>query len=179
MKNVNTATEPSVDYRQEKHYIGIRTIAPFSGMFAVVDPLMKELRKWVNQHGIAEHGPYFLRYHVIDMNGPMDIEVGFMVPTPLVGDELAGDERVKPGVLPAGNYANLVYSGGGMRGNKTLIEWAKANGIPWDRWDDPNGDGFRCRYEAYLTDYRVEPRKTRWQVDLAIKVKDEYKHNAA
>lgn len=174
MKNVNKATEPSIDYREAKHYVGIRTIAPFNGMFAVVDPLMKELRKWVNQQRIAEQGPYFLRYHVIDMNGPMDIEVGFMV-----SSDIAEDERVKSGVLPAGQYANLIYSGGGLRGNKTLIEWAKANGIPWDRWDDPNGDGFRCRYEAYLTDYRVEHRKTLWEIDLAIKVPDDYKHNAS
>ena len=172
MKNVNKASDPSIDYREEKHYVGIRTVAPFSGMFAAVDPLMKELRKWVNQQGISEQGPYFLRYHVIDMSGPMDIEVGFMVPAPL-----PGDERVRPGLLPAGYYATLIYSGGGMRGNKALIDWAKAKGIAWDRWDDPNGDGFRCRYEAYLTDYRVEHRKTLWEIELAIKVNDEYSKN--
>jgi len=36
----------------------------------------------------------------------------------------------------------------------------------------PAGDAFACRYEAYLTDYQVEPRKTKWQVDLAIKLAD-------
>lgn len=56
--------------------MGIRTTAPFRGMFAVVDQLLKELRKWVNEQGIADEGPFFLRYHVIDMNGPMDIELG-------------------------------------------------------------------------------------------------------
>jgi hypothetical protein len=34
------------------------------------------------------------------------------------------------------------------------------------------GEAFACRYEAYLTDYRTEPRKTRWQVDLAFKLRD-------
>lgn len=171
MKNVNTATEPSIDYREAKHYVGIRTVAPFKGMFAAIDPLMKELRQWVSQQSIVG-GPFFLRYHVIDMKGPMDVEVGFMLPAPM-----AGNERIRPAILPAGHYANLIYSGGGYQGNKVLIDWAKAKGIPWDRWDDPNGDGFRCRYEAYLTDYRVEPRKTKWQVELAIKVNDEYMQN--
>lgn len=161
-------SEPEISFREERLYMGIRALAPFRGMFAVRDELLKELRPWVNQHGIAEQGPYFLRYHVIDMEGQMDIEVGFVV-----SDHLPEDKRVKPGSLPSGNYATLVYSRYGMRGNKALIKWARANQIQWDRWDDSAGDAFRCRYEAYLTDYRVEPRKSKWQVELAIKIADE------
>jgi effector-binding domain-containing protein len=97
----------------------------------------------------------------------MDIEVGYVV-----SKHLIGDERVTPSVLPAGNYASLIYTRYGMRGNKALINWAKENDIHWDRWDDPAGDAFRCRYEAYLTDYRIEPRKSQWQVELAIKLAD-------
>ena len=157
-------SEPKIDYREEKLYIGLRTVAPFRVMFAEVDKLLKELRTWVKQHGMADEGPFFLRYYVINMNGPMDIEVGFMVPTPL-----PGDDKVKPGVLPAGRYAILTYSGSGLAGNKALMGWAKANGIAWDRWDDPAGDAFCCRYEAYLTAPRLQPRKTQG-VDLAIKI---------
>lgn len=161
-------SEPKIDDHEEKLYVGIRTVAPFKGMFAVVDTLLKELRIWVKQHNIAEQGPFFLRYHVIDMQGPMDIEVGFVVLT-----HLPGDERIKPGVLPAGRYASLIYTGSGMPGNKALIGWAQTNGIAWDRWDDPAGDAFGCRYEAYLTDYRVEHRKKHWEIHLAIKLADD------
>ena len=90
-------TEPKVSLRNEQPYIGIRVKTPFRGMFAVVDKLLKELRTWVKAHGIADEGPFFLRYHVIDMEGVMDIELGFMVRKPL-----RGDDRVKPGVLPQG-----------------------------------------------------------------------------
>ena len=98
----------------------------------------------------------------------MDIEVGFPVTTPL-----PGDERVKPGKIPAGRFASLIFQGNGYTGNKTLIEWARDNGLKWDRWDDPKGDGFRARYEAYLTDPKVEHRKTKWDVEVAIKLADE------
>jgi hypothetical protein len=37
-------SDPKIEYREEKHYVGIRTVAPFKGMFAVVDKLFKELR---------------------------------------------------------------------------------------------------------------------------------------
>ncbi len=121
---IKMPTEPKIAYREEKPYVGIRTVAPFRGMFAVVDTLLKELRVWVEQHGVADERPFFLRYHVIDMDGPMDIEVGFMVPSPL-----PGDGRVKPSVLPSGRYASLTYTRSGMQGNKALIGWAKDYGV--------------------------------------------------
>lgn len=161
-------SNPTISFREQRLSMGIRTIAPFRGMFAVRDDLLKDLRLWVQHHAIAEEGPYFLRYHVIDMNNQMDIEVGYVV-----SKHLPGDNQVTPGVLPAGNYASLTYTRYGMRGNKALITWAKEQGIQWDCWDDPAGDAFRCRYEAYLTDYRVESRKSAWEVELAIKLADD------
>jgi effector-binding domain-containing protein len=160
--------EPKIDYRAEKPYMGIRTQTPMKGMFKVVDKLFKELSAWLKQQRLEPAGPPFLRYHVIDMAGNMNIEVGFPVET-----ALPDGERMKAGVLPAGRYASLVYIGHGLTGNKALIEWARANGLAWDRWNDPNGDAFRSRYETYLTDPVIEPRKTKWEVEVAIKLRDD------
>lgn len=158
-------TEPKISFRTERQYVGIRVKTPFKGMFATVDKLLKELRSWVNAHGIEDEGPFFLRYHVIDMEGMMDIEVGF-----IVQEAQEGDDRVKPNVIPMGHYISLTYERYAMRGNKALIGWIKENNIRIDRWDDKEGDAFACRYEAYLTDYRVEPKKKAWKVELAIKL---------
>jgi effector-binding domain-containing protein len=57
-------TEPKISLRDEQPSVGIRAKTPFKGMFAVVDTLLKELRTWVKAHGIADQGPFFLRYHV-------------------------------------------------------------------------------------------------------------------
>ena len=167
MKNVNTQSQPRIDYRAEQPTLGIRVQTPFRGMFKVVDGLRKELNGWLAQQGVQPAGPPFLRYHVIDMDGEMDIEYG--VP---VRERMSGDGRVEPGVLPAGRYASLIYSGSGLQGNRALIEWAKQNGVPFDRWDDPKGDAFRARLETYMTDPKVEPRKTKWQVEMAVRVRD-------
>lgn len=158
---------PGIEYRPARHTMGIRIVTPFEGMFAQVDLLLKALRGWVNRKGLAEQGPYFLRYHTIDMAGDMDIEVGFVVRR-----TEAADGRIQPGVMPAGRYAHLTYSRYALRGNQELSIWAKENSIALDRADTPAGDAFACRYEAYLSDYRIEPRKTKWQVDLAIKLVD-------
>jgi hypothetical protein len=95
----------------------------------------------------------------------MDVEVGV-----LTGGPLEGDDRVRTGVLPAGRYATLVYVNHGLRANKALLDWAAAEGLAPDRADDPAGDRFGCRYEAYLTDPRTERMKTRWQIELAFRL---------
>src|SRR5215475_4509075 len=113
---MTTVGKPKIDERAEVQYMGIRTQTPFKGMFSVVTKLFKEINAWVKKQGIEPAGPPFLRYHVIDMEGPMDIEVGVPVAKPL-----AGDDRVHPGVLPGGRYASLIYIGNGYTGNAALI----------------------------------------------------------
>ncbi|MCP2241524.1 effector-binding domain-containing protein [Lentzea aerocolonigenes] len=144
--------------KPEIHYVGIRVTTPFRGMLAVRNTLMDELCTW-------GPGRLFHRLHVIDMNGPMDMEVGLVVPEPH-----EGDDRVRPGVLPAGRYACLTYVNHARRANKLLLEWTRDNGHALDRQDGPGGDHFACRYEAFVTDPRVERMKTKWQVELNIRL---------
>ena len=170
MKNLQFPPEigaPGIDRRVARQYIGLRMITPFEGMFAQTDRLFKELRQWVNTHGLAEQGPYFLRYHVIDMKGLMDVQASFFVKS-----QQTGDGRVTGGVLPGGRYAHLTYSRYALRGNQALLLWVQENKLEVDKEITSKGEAFGCRYEAYLTDYRSEPRKTRWQVDLAIRLRD-------
>ena len=163
-----TISQPKIDERPAQPYMGIREQVPFKGMFREITRLFKALNAWARQQSLEPAGPPFLRYHVIDMSGQMDIEAGLPVTVPL-----PEDDPVRVGVLPAGRYASLVYNGSGLAGNKALIDWARANRLAWDRWDDTNGDAFRCRYETYLTDQDVEPRKTRWKIEVAIKLSDD------
>ena len=127
------------------------------------------MNKWLDKEGIKATGPAFHRFYVINMGKEFELEVGIPV-----AKAVAGDDRVKPDVIVAGNYANLTYTGrnNAYKGNKALVVWAKANGIPWDRWDDPRGDAFRCRYESYLSDRMTDPDKKSWRTNVAIKVKD-------
>ena len=99
-------------------------VTPFRGMLRVRDELLAELYTWLASHDIEPTGPFFLRLHVIDMEGPMDLEVGVVTTS-----ELEGDDRVRPGVLPAGGYATLTYVDHARRANRALIEWTRDNGI--------------------------------------------------
>jgi hypothetical protein len=148
--------------------MGIRTIAPFKGMSKVVDQLRQRMNGWIAEHSIKPAGPPFLRLHVIDMRGLMDLSYG--VP---VDHALPDEGEIQAGELPAGQYASLIYSGGGVSANRALIEWVRAQGLAFDRWKTDQGDNFRGRYESFLTDPQVEPRKSRWEIEVAIKLAEE------
>ncbi|WP_083751572.1 GyrI-like domain-containing protein [Saccharothrix sp. ALI-22-I] len=159
---------PRIVSKPASHYVGIRVVTPFRGMFAVRDKLMNELYAWLDRRSVPDIGPTFFRLHVIDMDGPMDVEVGVVTQ-----EALEGDDRVRAGVLPAGRYAGLTYVNHARRANRTLLEWVRDNGITFDRWDGAAGDHFACRYEAYLTDPRSERMKTKWRVELNILLADD------
>jgi effector-binding domain-containing protein len=156
-----------VEERPDRTYVGVRVVTPFRGMLKVRDELLEEVRRWIEQSEAEPVGHGFLRLHVIDMDGPMDIEVGYFT-----RQRCTGDRRVRPGLMPEGRYATLTYRDHAMRANRALIEWARENGVDFDGRAEPEGDAFVCRYEAYLTDPKREPRKTKWEVELAIKIAD-------
>lgn len=163
-------TEPKIEARPEKHYMGIRTLAAPSEMPQVIGQSLDELFGWFGEQGIEPEGAPILRFNVIDMENKMDIEIGLPVK-----QALGGTERIQAGVLPAGRYAFLVYTGveNGVAGNGVLIDWAKAHGLQWDRWDEPTGDAFRSRYETLIDGPTDKPNPSDWDNEVAIKLADE------
>lgn len=153
-----------VEERAEIPYLGIRVITPFRGMLAARDRLLAEARSGINEAGIETVGYGFLRLHVIDMDGPMDLEAGYFTPEPAQSEH----PRLRPGLMAAGRYATMKYQNHVRRANQALQDWARDSGLVLDRRTVPEGDAFACRYEAFWTNPAVEPRKTRWTVELAI-----------
>lgn len=153
--------------KRARPYAGIRLQAPFGGMFAVATQALKELRAWSKAAGVQDEGPYFLRYYHCDMQDIMDIEAGFVT-----GAAPPDHPRIKPGSLPGGRYASLTYRGNGLRGNQALMQWGRDTGTAFEAIDPTQSESYVCRYEAYLTDYRIEPRKLLWDVELSIKIAD-------
>ena len=168
MKAENSIGPVSIVEKPERSYLGIRFETPFEGMFAVVTKALKELRKWSKENSLSEEGPYFLRYYLTHMKGMMEVEVGLMTES-----GHAGQGRIQPGSLPQGRYATLVYRGNGLRGNQALMKWARDHAITFDSLVAGEAESYTCRYEAYLTEYRAEPRKLLWDVELSIKIAED------
>src|SRR5215204_5678169 len=101
-QSMYSTTEPKIDNRTEQIYAGIRqNVTPQEMGGNIIPELIDELAAWLKQHGIEPQGAPFMRYYVIDMANTLDVEIGFSVAKPVTGDD-----RVKPGVLPAGRYAS-------------------------------------------------------------------------
>jgi hypothetical protein len=153
-----------VEERPAIPYVGIRVTTPFRGMLAARDRLLTEARAAIKEAGIETVGYGFLRLHVIDMDGPMDLEAGYFT----AGPARTAHPRLRPGSMAAGSYATMTYQDHARRANQALQDWARDNDLVLDGRTVPEGDEFACRYEAFWTDPAVEPRKTRWMVELSI-----------
>jgi hypothetical protein len=157
--------EPAkVEERSAIPYVGIRVTTPFRGMLATRDRLLAEARTEIKEAGIETVGYGFLRLHVIDMDGPMDLEAGYFTAGPAHIDH----PRLRPGSMPGGSYATMKYRDHARRANQALQDWARDTTLVLDRRTIAEGDEFACRYEAFWTDPVVEPRKTKWTVELSI-----------
>ena len=164
-------TEPKLDDRPAQPYVGVRSQVPHSELSTVIPQSLDEIFGWLARTGVAKpSGAPFIRYHVINMEDMLDIELG--VP---VASAVAGEGRLQPGVLPAGRYASLVYTGvaNGIPANGALLDWGAKQGLQWDRWDDPKGDAFAGRYETFITEPDDEPDPAKWESEVAIKLADE------
>ena len=163
-------TEPKLEDRKELPYMGIRTQVPMEQMGSGLIPrLHGEVMAWLKQHGVEPAGAPLLRFHVINMPGKMDIELGWPV-----ASVLPGNGRVSAGAIPAGRYASLIYTGimNGIAGNKALLDWGAEQGLVWDTYASDHGDGFGARYESYLTDPADEPDMAKWETEVAIRLAD-------
>lgn len=167
MKAENFAGQPFIEDKPERPYLGMRFQTPFQGMFAVATRHLKALRQWGRDNPQEVNGPFFMRYYHCDMGQTMDVEVGLITHSPL-----QGHGPFRSAFLPQGRYLRMVYRGNGLRGNQALMQWAANHSLQFDPLDANEKESYVCRYEAYLTDYRVEPRKLLWDIELSIKLAD-------
>lgn len=167
MKAPNVIGAPSIVELPGRTTVGQRWSTPFEGMFATVTPVLKQIRRWALEHPEADMGPFYLRYYHCDMKALMDIETGVFV--------RPGTTAEPPWVVattPAGRFATLVYRGNGLRGNQALLTWIKDRGLVPVTPTPQVAETYACRYEAYLTDYRLESRKLLWDIELSIQIQD-------
>jgi effector-binding domain-containing protein len=161
-------SEPRVDERREQPYLAIRSQVPMEQLPTVIPRGIGEVHGWLTRQGIRPAGAPFVRYRVINMPGMVDVEVGWPVASP------APDPgHLAAGVLPAGRYASLIYTGdypGLMEATAALLRWGAEQGLVWDSWPAENGDAFGGRLESYLTDPAEEPDRNKHETEIAIRL---------
>ena len=163
-------TKPKLETRQVQHYTAIRMAVPIPfGKY--LQPSWNEVNRWLLDREITSPGPAIIRYLTTDMSKKLDIDVGF-----IVDRAVSGNERIIADVLPAGQYATLLYTGsykgkGIFKATVALLDWAKENNIVWNTSTKNNAEWWNGRVEFYLTDPENEPDTKKYQTELAFLVK--------
>ncbi|GHO58360.1 DNA gyrase inhibitor [Ktedonobacter robiniae] len=166
---MSVMTEPKIENRQAQPYMGIRTRVPMQKLDVAIPQGLGEIFAFLGKYGVGPVNAPFVRYHIINMPEMLDIEVG--VP---VANTLPDEGHIHGGVLPAGRYASLIYTGidHGIQGNAALLEWGVSQGLVWDRWETKDGDAFGSRLEIFLTNPGEEPDREKWETEVAIRLAD-------
>jgi effector-binding domain-containing protein len=163
------ADEPEITQRAAQPYAGITSWVTMAELGSVADRI-PEIFGSLGARGIAPAGPPFFRYHVIDMERQLQVEVGVPVASAV---EDSGD--VHAGTLPAGRFAVMMHTGApeSLYGATTeLLDWAAARELAWDVTEADEGERWGCRVEFYLTDPAEEPDMSKWQTQLAFRLAD-------
>ena len=165
------AIRPQLVSRAEQPYASITNSLPMAQLGDQLQPQIGEIFGWLAARGIQPAGPPFWKYNRINAEGTVEVEVG--VPT---ADEVSGDDRVQPHVLPGGNYAIARHVGHPQKlrdATSELLNWAAAEGIGWDMWRDEQSELWVARLEEYLHDPMSQPDMEKWQTNLIFKLADE------
>jgi effector-binding domain-containing protein len=160
---------PEITRRTAVPYAGISAWVTMGAVGSVADRI-PEIFGWLGAQGIAPAGPPFFRYHVIDMERQLLVEAG--VP---VASAVEDDGDIRGGTLPAGQFAVITHTGAPetlMGATSALLDWAEARGLAFDVSPTDSGERWGCRLELYLTDPAQQPDTSKWQTELAFRLKD-------
>ncbi|ATW49981.1 GyrI-like domain-containing protein [Streptomyces peucetius] len=169
MSNRTEEIRPVVVERDEQLYAYIRGSVRMNA-FAVIADRLPELVNWLAGNGTEFAGAPFFRYNTVDMDGESVVEAGLPV---AAAPEPEGDIGVA--VLPPGRYATVTHTGhpdqlfgvvAAMR------QWAAREGLEWDMTVVDGVEHWTCRTESYLTDPRVQPDMSKWEIQLAFRLAD-------
>lgn len=161
-------SEPKIEQRSAQPYAAVRLQVPIPfGKY--LQPAWAKVQKWIAAQGL-ENGPSIIRYLTTDMSTKLDIEVGFFV-----DQVVPGSPEIVTGIIPAGRYATLLYTGsykgkGVYKANVAIVEWAKMNGVVWKQVHQDGVEWWDARLEIYLTDPDLEKDPKKFQTLLAFQV---------
>ena len=162
-------TLPQIEERPEYYYAAMRLQVPIP-FGKHLNPAWGKVQAWLAAQG-KSHGPAIIRYLTTDMSAKLDIDVGFIIDEPLLGNG-----KVLCDTLPAGKYACLRHTGsyrgnGVYKANVIMMEWGAKNNIAWDISAIDGVEWWKSRVEWYYNDPAVDPDPHNYKTDLTFMVR--------
>ncbi len=163
----NNVADPRVVERPEQPYAGITGTVTMTTFNEIADRF-PEIFARLADRGVEPAAAPFFRYHVIDMERELQIEIGVPVAAPV-----ADDGPVRAGVLPAGKYVTLTHVGHPdqlVEVTAELLKWAADQNLAFDVEKTERGDRWGSRLEILHTNPAEEPDPAKWRTELAFRL---------
>ena len=127
--------QPRIVARAAQPYVAVTERVSLDQLADAIDHGFAEVFGWLAVHeGVSAAGAPLIRYAEVDMADSLLIDVAVPVdgtPPP--------DERVRAGVLPAGDYVTLLFRGhyeGLVAANAAVQQWGEQHGAMGDGQPD-------------------------------------------
>ncbi|MFZ0455042.1 MAG: GyrI-like domain-containing protein [Ignavibacteriaceae bacterium] len=96
--------KPEILFRNEEHYVSIKNKLKREDVPSELPPLIPELFNWLQKKVIKPEGTPFFSYKKMNRE-QIEIDVGNPA-----SSQFEGDDRILPGVFPAGKYTVVKYT---------------------------------------------------------------------
>lgn len=170
--------EPRIEQRAPEPYLAIAIAGPTSELTRQIDEAFPDLFRRLGELGVAPQGAPFMRYGIFEPDGRFAVELCAPVPP-----GTTGDDRLRAGELPAGDYAvhlhRGAYTGTSPRwqgkdlaaAHSHVHVWAHREGLafPCETADDGTEE-FTAVVERYLVGPPEEDDVEKWETELAYLV---------
>ncbi len=163
-----TTTEPRFEPRPNQPYAAVRVQAPLP-FGPLLGPWWGEVFGWLGSQGLKPSGPPFIRYLTTDMStGSLDLEVGVHLE-----QMVAGNGRIVTGLLPAGRYQVMLYTGpyeNLVEVTGRFIDWANQHNVTFASTRVGQAEWWVSRLEWYPTDPAEVKDPQNYETELAFLV---------
>lgn len=162
--------DAGIERRDAFHYCALPAILRGPDIPYQIREAYRDLDKHLGELGLEERGPSIIRYRRSSEDGPLDVEIGWIMPEPV-----AVAPPFVAGYLPEGTYVVAWYNGAYSRiaeATRELILWGEEEGVTWDVEPHPEGDRWGTWFELYLTEPSFGPEGPVGSVEVCVGIRD-------
>lgn len=163
--------DAGIERRGEARYCALPTTLHGAEVPRQIREAYQALDMYLGERELEDRGPAIIRYRWASEDGPLDVEIGWIM------DDL--DEIDPPFVvdtLPEGSYAVGWHNGPYTQLGETtreIIAWGDDQGVAWATEPDTGGDRWASWFELYLTEPSYGPEGPMGSVEVCIGIRDE------
>jgi effector-binding domain-containing protein len=162
--------DAGIERRGELRYCALPATLQGADVPRQIREAYQALDGYLGERGIEDRGPSIIRYRRSSLDGPLEVEIGWII------EDLA---RIEPpfvvDTLPEGDYVVGWHNGPYAQVGETtreLIAWGDDRSVTWDLEPDDRGGRWNSWFELYLSEPSLGPQGPTGSIEICVRVRD-------